>query len=309
MKLGINQIGSFIPSKKHLNLNLNEKDEKEIDFIKNKIGFISVAKKDENQETSDLAVNAFLNLQKKNGIDINVIDCLIVCTQNPDSYGLPHTSSIIHKKLGLSSRCAAFDFSLGCSGYVYGLSIIKSFMESNNLKNGLLFTSDPYSKIINGEDRNTSLLFGDAATVTLINDNPIYFFDNFLFGTNGQLGDSIQKNNKNILEMNGRAVFNFTATVIPDSINEYLKKNNLEVLDIDLFILHQGSKFIVETINKKLNLSIDKSPFLAESIGNTVSSSIPLILESKIENKSSKILISGFGVGLSWATTLLKQAS
>ena len=115
----------------------------------------------------------------------SLIDCLVVVTQNPDGDGLPHTSAIVHAKLNLKTSCAVFDISLGCSGYVYSLSIIKSFMESNSLKNGLLFTCDPYSKIIDINDKNTSMLFGDAATVTMMNTKPKLLLDKFIFATSG----------------------------------------------------------------------------------------------------------------------------
>lgn len=306
MNIGIKEIGSYIPTN-YISITEDLFDGLDKNFIETKLGFHSVTRKEDSHETSDLCVFAYKNLQKKINFKKEDIQCIILCTQNPDSNGLPHTSAIIHKKLEFNDNCATFDISLGCSGYVYGLSIIKSFMTANNFTNGLLFTCDPYSKVIDKHDKNTSILFGDAASVTLINNTPRYTFNDFSFGTNGSLGNAIQKNNNNILEMNGRAVFNFTATKVPESILQFLDNFNLTPSEIDLFILHQGSKFIVDTINKKLGICSDKSPFKSAPYGNTVSSSIPIILEEYLSSNNSKILLSGFGVGLSWATTYLER--
>ena len=160
-------------------------------------------------------------------------------------------------------------------------------MQSNNLKNGLLFTSDPYSDIIDHDDKNTDLIFGDGATVTFISQNPLYRVQNFKFGTNGSGYKEILCDKK--LYMNGRAVFNFTATTIPKHIKSHIEQNHLKDKDIDKYILHQGSKYIVDTIRKRLKVDVDKVPFDMYEYGNTVSSAVPIILEKEIhKNKNSK---------------------
>ena len=256
-------------------------------------------------KASDLCVKAYKNLLDKIDLDKNDIDCCIVVTQNPD-FNIPHTSAIVHGKLDFPHECACFDISLGCSGYVYGLSNIISFMQSNNLKNGLLFTADPYSDIIDKDDKNTALLFGDGATVTYINNEAKFVPKDFRFGTDGSGYKELLCNEK--LYMNGRAVFNFTATTIPKHIHKILEQNNLEDQDIDKYILHQGSKYIVDTIRKRLKVSEDKVPFDMYEYGNTVSSSIPIILEKEMQkDQNKKLVISGFGVGLSWASAILEK--
>jgi len=302
--IGIETIGSYIPAKKISNLNKSSKNFDD-SFIKNKIGMEAFAIKDRDQETSDLCLNAYNNLPKKT---MSNIECIVVCTQNPDGYGLPHTSAILHQKLGLDENCAAFDISLGCSGYVYSLSIIKSFMIENNLRNGLLFTCDPYSKIVDRKDNNTGLLFGDAATVTLISENPKWAIGISDWGTRGAAHDAIKINDNNVFTMNGRAVFNFAVQTIPKSIEKTLKKNNISIDDIDIFLLHQASKYVIEIIRKRLKVDEAHLPFKAKNYGNTVSSSIPLLLE-ELESNFNNIIISGFGVGLSWGTTLLSKIS
>ena len=255
--------------------------------------------------TSDLCVKSFQNLTLKKNIDIEKIDCCIVVTQNPD-FNIPHTSAIVHDKLNLVNDCACFDISLGCSGYVYGLANIISFMEHNNLKNGLLFTADPYSDIIDSNDKNTALLFSDAATVTLISKNAKFLTRDFNFGTKGSKYKELIC--KDTLYMNGRSVFNFTATIIPKHITTLLQKNNIRDCDIDKYILHQGSKYIVDTIRKRLNVDEKKVIFDMYEYGNTISSSIPIILEKEIKKRKNKrLLISGFGVGLSWASAIIER--
>jgi len=302
--LGIKEIASYLPENKISNYDKKEKFDLDDDFIENKIGVKFHCRKNDDEKSSDLCVKAFQNLLKKMTIDISTIDCCIVVTQNPD-YNIPHTSAIVHGKLELENECACFDISLGCSGYVYGLSNILAFMQSNNLKNGLLFTSDPYSEIIDDEDKNTNLIFGDGSTVTYIGEDPLYVAKDFSFGTNGKSYKEILCDEK--LYMNGRAVFNFTATTIPKYIQKLLKKNDLQDEDIDKYILHQGSKYIVDTIRKRLKVDVSKVPFDMYDYGNTISSAVPMILEKELYNDSSRLLLSAYGIGLSWGSVILEK--
>lgn len=303
--LGIENIASYIPETKISNYDVKGQFEIDDDFIENKIGVKYHALKDNEFQSSDMCVKAFENLQKKLDINVEDIECCIVVTQNPD-FNIPHTSAIVHGKLDLPETCAAFDISLGCSGYIYGLSNIISFMKNNNIKRGLLFTSDQYSDIIDKDDKNTALLFGDAATVTLISTNPTYIPIDFSFGTNGK--DYKELMCKGSLYMNGRAVFSFTATTAPKHIKALIEKNNLADEDIERYYLHQGSKYIVDTIRKRLKLNEEKVPFDMLEYGNTISSSIPIMLAQEINSmKKGKMVLSAFGVGLSWASAIIEK--
>ncbi|MEP2448773.1 MAG: ketoacyl-ACP synthase III [Balneola sp.] len=307
--IGIEKIASYIPEKKISNF--DRKDEFDIDdiFIKDKIGIQSVSRKDSDQETSDLCVKAYENLVSNYDLNSEEIEVMIVVTQNPD-FNLPHTAAVVHKKLGFHENIASFDISLGCSGFVYGLSVIESFMKSNGMKKGLLFTADPYSKVINPDDKNTSLLFGDAAAVTLISENPILESGKFTFGTIGNGYEELICTED--LYMNGRSIFNFAARYVPVDVDSVLEKNNLTKNDIDTYVFHQGSKYICDTLIRRMKLDEEKVPFDATNYGNTVSSSIPIILEKFINNQfelKKNTLICGFGVGLSWASTILKKTN
>lgn len=306
--IGIQAIGTYLPENRIKNLSKLVKFEVDQSFLAEKIGMVELAIKAEDEETSDLCCKAFYDLQKNTNIKSDEVDCIVVCTQNPDSKGLPHTSSIVHAKLGLKDTCAAFDISLGCSGFVYSLSIIQAFMQANGFKKSILFTSDPYSKVIDLEDKNTSLLFGDGAAATLISDDPVWVAGNFVFGSHGKESSAIQVSaEKNKLSMNGRAVFSFSATTVPVNISTMLERNGLSIDQVDLFVLHQGSRYIVDTIKKKLGVDDAKVPFLATMYGNTVSSSIPFILKEYISQPPRHVVIAGFGVGLSWASGILKS--
>ncbi|RME60793.1 ketoacyl-ACP synthase III [Candidatus Parcubacteria bacterium] len=303
--IGIEAIGTYLPEQRIDNRRRMGKFGVDEEFLKIKTGMLRLAAKRPDEETSDMCCNAFMDLQQKHYVNIEKIDCIVVCTQNPDDAGLPHVSAIVHAKLGLPDTCAAFDISLGCSGFVYGLSVIQGFMIANGFRKGLLFTADPYSKVIDKEDKNTALLFGDGASVSLIGDDPVWRPGRFLFGTHGMGYEAIKvEKDSGMLTMNGREVFTFSATVVPENIREMLSLNGLGIDDIDCFALHQGSRFIVDTLRKRLQVDPGRVPFVAVDYGNTVSSSIPLLL-NQLPDDMDTVVIAGFGVGLSWASTVL----
>jgi len=307
--IGIKNIAVAIPEKYRDNLEQAEKFEEKESFVRDRLGPLKLPVLDEGQDTSDLATEAVLNLLKKSDVIAEDIQCLIVCTQNPDGCGLPHTAAIVQDKAGLPKTLAAFDVSLGCSGYVYGLNVIKGMMAASGYEHGILVTCDPYSKILDLEDRNTAMLFGDAATATLIGPDPIFDIGKSKYGTDGS-GAINLINNDGVLFMNGRQVFNFAATRVPAQIKELLEEENISADDVDLFILHQGSKYILDTIQKRLRIPAEKVPFRMQETGNTISSSVPLILIEFLEdNSKNKVLLSGFGVGLSWGSILLTRRS
>ena len=281
-------------------------------FLEQKIGALQLARKAEGEETSDMAVAAVRALELK-GVDLDDVDLLVVCTQNPDGQGLPHCSALVHAKLNLPKNCGAFDISLGCSGYVYGLAVVDGLLRSGRCNKAIFVTADPYSKIINPEDQNTSLLFGDAATATLIaplaeaGRSALRIGPSKLasFGTGWE---ALKVDDTGWLSMNGRAVFNFAAVEATKQIENLLAQAHLDKEAIRCFLLHQGSRYIVETIAKRLGVSADKVPIDLTDYGNTVSSSIPLLLEKAMDEPGSgPIMISGFGVGLSYASMILND--
>ena len=312
--VGIKQISSYVPAKRISNFSRQTDFNIDGSFILDKLGVEHVSRKADDEETSDLCIKAWKGLQQKISVEVQDIECLIVCTQTPDGYGIPQTSSVVHGKLDMPYGCAVFDVSLGCSGYVYCLSVMKGFMETNNFKTGVLFTAESYSRIIDNNDKGTALLFGDAATATLLKESgveetPLWVPGPFLFGSKGQDRDVLHNQNGR-LTMNGRAVFNFALTQVPAQINELLRINNLGQDDVDLMLLHQGSRYMVDHLRKRLKLSKEKVPINLADQGNTGSSSIPLLFEEYLDRDDIKtVVMSGFGIGLSWSSCLVKRGN
>lgn len=304
--LGIEAVAGYLPERRISNYDRKVEFQIDDNFIKNKLGIGYIAVKDNNQTSSDLCLKAYEKLLEKNDLNADEIDCCVVVTENPD-YKLPSTAAVVQGKLGFPDNCGCFDIGLGCSGYTYGLSIIKSFMESNNLKKGLLFTSDPYTPIVNKNDKNTTLIFADGATASLISGDADWFPLDYSFGTRGSSYKELICEDDEIY-MNGRSVFEFSAKIIPEHILDLLKKNNLEDKDIDKYILHQGSKFLIDTITRRIGVDSLKVPFDIYEYGNTISSSIPMILTKELENpENRRMLLSGFGVGLSWGSIIIER--
>lgn len=304
--LGIAAVAGYIPESFLDNLERAPALDASEDLLRDKIGVLKVTRKPADEETSGMAVKAIRKLVEQGAVRLEDVDCLVVVTQNPDGYGLPHTSARVHGALGLSTRCAVFDISLGCSGYVYGLSIITALMQAQGLRCGLLVTADPYSKIIDPHDRNTSLLFGDAAAATLITDQPVWRIGRFDLGSDGSFADDLMvRPHSQHFHMNGRAVLNFSSRKVPESILNALAVNGVALADVDRFLLHQGSRHVVHQIGKKLGVPDEKVPFWAGEYGNTVSSSIPLLLTHDSLRDDRCLVLSGFGVGISWGSTVL----
>jgi len=304
--IGLTRIAHYLPQERIDNVEAARKLGTAESLLRDKIGFLSLARMPAGCETSDLAVEAVRRVLSDAGIEPAGVQLLVLVTQNPDGHGLPHTSAIVHGKLGLSSSCATFDVSLGCSGFVYGLATAAALMEASGLTCGVLVTADPYSKIVDPGDRDTALLFGDGAAAALLTDRPKWRIGRCDFGTQGRDGACLVVGPDGKLRMNGRGVFNFSATEVPGSIRRALERNELELEDIDRFLLHQGSRYIVETVAKRLGIG-DRAGFCAREYGNLVSSSIPVAFTEQVRDGDRRVLISGFGVGLSWATTVLTR--
>ena len=311
-EIGIEAIEFHLPSNSMSAEEISESFNFDLDFVKNKIGVSKIYFVGESEKSSDLAASALNKLIQKRPELRENLDVIVVCTQTPDAQ-LPQVSSLVQFKCGLAKSVATFDLGLGCSGFVYGINVLKSFMASNNMTNGVLITVETYSKIINPNDRNTKPLFSDAAAATLLSDRGWIEIGEYSFLTDGESSDALtcRSNDYGSPEffMDGRKVFNFVISNIPNEILQTAKINNLEIDEIDLFVFHQASRFVLDTLAEKLKLR-DFSKVISEieNYGNTASSSIPIALKA-ISNRLDRpvnVLISGFGVGLSAASTILK---
>ncbi len=287
------------------------------DFLDKKVGFTERRIAGPDQGVADMATQAGRQLLKQVGLDPQEIGAVIVVTQNPD-YKLPTTANLVQHELGLASSCLAFDINQGCSGFVIGLATLKSLMVQNQMRYGLLLTSDAYSKVMDPNDRNTVPLFGDGAAATLLSDHGNGLIGAFEFGSDGSGGKHLIvpgggslrplqiPEGDNALYMNGREIYNFAVRRVPQAIKNCLRLNGLDVKDVDLFVVHQASAFMVEALAKALGVEPEKMPFMLSDCGNTVSATLPMTLHklggpTALAGKT--VLLAGFGVGLSWAAT------
>ncbi len=306
--IGIKGIASYIPAGRIDNLAQAALFERDEAFVMAKIGTRTLAVKGPDEETSDLGVAAIRNLLNANpALRVENIDALVVVTQNGDAEGLPHTSAIVQHKAGLPTSTASFDIALGCSGFVYGLYVLKGFMQAANLKNGILVTVDPYSKHINHADRATALLFGDAATATWIGEDPLWTLGSVRFGTDGSGAEHLSRQD-GLFRMNGREVLDFANARVVPQIKEVLEMAGQTLDTVDAILLHQGSATIVDLLARNLGEHGHKVIKDLCEVGNTVSSTIPLLLERHAaESNWSSLVLSGFGVGLSWGAAVLQR--
>lgn len=281
---------------------------KDENFVRTKIGVEQRWVVSDKEKASDLATRALSKLLENNALAGNDIQCLIVVTQTPD-HQLPQTSSIVKKKAGLSDDLANFDVSLGCSGFVYALGIIMGFMQFHGFTKGVLITTETYSTIVDKRDPNTGLLFSDAAAACLIASDGFGMLGYSIFGNDSDNYDALIVSDKSSsLTMNGRKIYRMAIDNLPGAIEQCLKKNELDIQKIDRWYFHQGSQFVLDSICKSMCLRKEIVPDNIRKIGNTTSSSIPILMKDDEKNlRSSKIVgLVGFGVGLSWGCTFME---
>jgi 3-oxoacyl-[acyl-carrier-protein] synthase-3 len=280
---------------------------------------------------SDLCIKSAEHLLNKLGWPTHDIDILIFISQTPD-YLIPNTASVIHHRMGLSKKCVAFDINLGCSGYVYGLSVIGSLLQNIPGGRGLLLVGDCSTSVISKEDKSTWPLFSDAGSSTAIErseDSTWHFnlqsdgsgYEDIIIDSGGQRHpftvESLDTHeyatgisrNKLQMKLDGINIFNFALREVTPNISELLSAINIDQSAIDYFVLHQGNKLMLDCIRKKMKADQSKFPYSLYNYGNTSSASIPVTivteLLTKLTNHHSKLLLSGFGVGLSWGSVIL----
>ena len=250
-------------------------------------------------------------------------DTLIVCTQTPDQL-LPHVSASLQHELGLPSSTKCFDISLGCSGYCYGLSIAYGYIAAGISKRVLFVTVDNYSKAIDPENKTSFLIFSDGSSATII-DKP-ESAPSFLFGTDGSRSSAIRCLNSGIsvvtgknddtpipkpdLQMDGFNVFQFTVKTIPAEIKKLAEQAGTGMDNIDLFVFHQASNKVLESLASKLNIPDEKMIIDLHDVGNTTSSTIPIAMKRAEANgrlhRGDTVMLFGFGIGLSWSGAVFK---
>ena len=317
-------IGTCVPSRRFDNI--EDTTEFTKDEVRKVVGMAGISARrlaDESICSSDLCLAAANAILDSLGWERDSIDGLVMVTQSPD-YFLPSTACVIHNHLKLSDQCAAFDVGLGCSGYPYGLWIASKMLKSGGLRRALVLHGDTPGRFSDKSDRSVSLLFGDAGSATAIESvdpgvSQEWFFKLHTDGSGykdmiieggGFRNRFSDDPRKNCVRMNGANIFNFTIKRVPTLIRDTLALSKMDVDDVDYFIFHQSNRFIIKHIMKKLKLPDEMVPIILKEFGNTSGASIPLTITQGALNRPVdrplKMMLLGYGVGLSWGSALLE---
>lgn len=331
----IKAIAQALPDRRLTNRELVEETGWSSEMIEQTTGIVARPVAGETECASDLAAAAAEALFGSTSLDPGTVDFLLFCTQTPD-YILPATACTLQHRLSIPTPCGAFDINLGCSGYVYGVAVAHGLLESGLARNVLLLTGDTFVRIIHPRDRSARVLFGDAASATWIGATDDERIGPFVFGTDGsgaqniilraggfrnphspqtaveETDDSGNVRTPENLLMKGPEVFAFSIRRAPEALDECLSRAGLGPAEIDLFVFHQASGFILEHLRRKLRIPEDKMVIRIRDTGNTNSSSVPLALLGALEDgrlrSGSQVMLLGFGVGYSWAACLVRWA-
>ena len=328
----IKALSYYLPERVVTNEELvREFPEWSVDKVAQKVGVDSRHLAAEEETAGDMAEKAARKLFEEYQIDPKSIDFLMLCTQSPD-YFLPSTACVLQDRLGIPTSAGAFDYNLGCSGCVYGMALAKGLIAAGIAHNVLLLTAETYNKYLHASDKSNRSIFGDGAAACLISTDGFAEIGEFSLGTDGsgannlivKTGASRQKEATgqfvedeeghiwydDYLYMNGGNIFNFTLEAVPAMLKDILEKNKLEKDQIDYFVFHQANKFMLNTIRKVCVLPKDKFYVDLTTTGNTVSSTVLIALkncfDSGIIKTGMTVMVTGFGVGLSWGGTTLK---
>ncbi|PHN01482.1 3-oxoacyl-ACP synthase III family protein [Flavilitoribacter nigricans] len=281
---------------------------------------------------SDFCFAAAEKLLTEKEVDRSEIDLLIFVSQTPD-YRMPATSVVLQHRLGLPKSTAAFDINLGCSAFIYGLSTAYAFMQNPGFKKVLLLDGETRSRVYSAKDRKTAFLFGDGGVAALIERDDRFGESFFSLHSDGArenlikmdaggyrnpsspetLREKVVDEHGNIRTdehgyMNGADVFNFVLREIPKNIRSILEASGSDPADIDYWLFHQANMYMNNYLLKKLKLDSEKVPISLDKFGNTSSVSIPITMVSELQDQlvtRKKLLLSGFGVGMSWASAVL----
>lgn len=313
--------GSYAPENIISNTDLSKLVDTSDEWIISRTG-IKERRISKGENTSDIAAKASERALQKSGLSPEEIDLIIVATATPDCF-VPSTACIVQDRLkAVNATC--FDISAACTGFIYAVNIATQFIKSGQSKNALVIGSEVLSKIVDWEDRNTCVLFGDGAGAAVLQRSDTKGIISEYTGSDGSGGkfllcDTLSLNNpyfeealpiQNTLSMNGREVFKFASRIIPHCIDKVLEKSGHSLEDIKYIVPHQANINIIEYAAKKLKL--DKSTFYInlDRFGNTSGASIPIALDEMNDNgmlnKGDKIIVVGFGGGLTFGAILIE---
>ncbi|MCL1935304.1 MAG: ketoacyl-ACP synthase III [Defluviitaleaceae bacterium] len=310
--------GSYTPSTVLTNDFLEELVDTNDEWITSRTG-IKERRVTTNENTSDLAYNAAISALKNADIAPKDIDLIVVCTCTPDAF-LPSVAGMLQRKFDIS--CMAFDLNAACGGFVYGIKVVTSLMASSSFKYCLLVGSEVLTKLVNWEDRNTCILFGDGAGAVILENSDKKGIEYTYCDAKGDMDYALKAGGVPLsnpfykedikdyrIEMLGSEVFKFAVNVVYKSITKVLEKTNTNIEEISYFVCHQANYRILKKIAKDLKVDEEKFYMNLEKYGNTSSASIPIALDEMnrkgLLKDGMKIVLVGFGAGLTWGATLI----
>ena len=336
MRSRILGISHHLPERVDTNDDLaKENPDWRLEQIHQKVGIWSRHVAAEDETAGDLGFEAASKLLKQELVPVDQIDYLLFCSQCPDHF-LPSTACILQDRLKLGSHVGAFDFNLGCSGYVYGLQLADSLIRSGAARNVLLITADTYTKFIHPRDRTVRTLMSDGAAATIVgrSEDGQGAIGQFVVGTDGAGAKNLMVpsgglrlprtpetakefmdetgciRSKDNLYMDGQAIFAFAMNTVPKLVAELLAKTGLTEKDVDWYVYHQANRFMLENLALCSSIPSDKMVYYMEKVGNTISSTIPLAIQMYVEDGSiqpgQRLMLVGFGVGHSWAACMIQ---
>ncbi len=265
--------------------------------------------------TSDLAIRAAQKLLEESKIHPDEIEFVIVATMTPDTMS-PSCAAKVQGAIG-ATNAFAFDISAACAGFVFALSTGVKMLSAGNRKYGLVIGAETMLSVLDWKDRSTAILFGDGAGAVLLEktDDATLFVETLrsdgLKGDALVCGERMEQHTLSTMKMDGRGVFELVSREVPKNISETLEKAHLSADNVDLYILHQANVRLIEQVAKKIKQPIDKFPINLERVGNTSAASIPILLDELVRNQlitigsGQKLLLSGFGGGLSWGSIII----
>jgi len=328
MFASLKSIGAYVPKNRLTNQDLEKIVDTSDEWIKKRTGIEVRHIADKDEATSDLAFEAAKLAIKRAKIDKSEIDAIILATISPDYFCMPSTACLVADKLGIKN-VMAFDISAACSGFVYSLSIAKSFIESGLKKNVLVIGAEKLSSITNYHDRTTCVIFGDGAGAVIVSatEDKNEAIVDVMASSDGKYADLLitpgggskyptseetVKNEMHFMKMAGNETFKIAVKTLTEDVIEILKRNHLTSEDVDRFIPHQANYRIIEYVRNKLDFPKEKTVLTVAKYGNTSAASIPMAINDAYENGNLKygdlMLLDTFGGGLTWGSALVKFA-
>lgn len=306
MNIGIIGIGSFLPTNRVTNVDLEKRMDTSDEWIRTRTGIEARHLADSDLTVADMATHAAERALKSAGVSIEDIDAIVCATATAPSF--PATACLVQANLG-AKRAVAFDVSAACSGFIFAMDTAKGLMASKGFKKTLVIGAEKMGNLIDWDDRSTAVLFGDGAGAVVLGEDEVASVDSIILGSDGTGGKYLYENDEGKIVMNGREVFKFAVRKMPDIVVEALEQAGKTIQDMDVLVPHQANRRIIEAAIERLGLTEEKVVVTIQDHANTSAASIPLALAEAVKSgkvqAGQTVVIAGFGAGLTWGASCL----